>query len=297
MTYYIFIYYHLSHFPFLPFTTIYYSFYYNLQFGNIYCHLFHLLQMVFFIYYHLFHLLPGQLGDAHANSLRSELRQRPHRLLLPRHRRASSSSHLATWRVSGSTRQSRLARRPVTIKTQYIRPALMALVCSSCAVEIYGADVVVACDSKLRMQPGICLWSLPPACDEQIVIDGRKQRWMGENQCWWSGFFTLDIGRNPLFPNRILCQSADINRRPVQKQGASTSAQIRVEQHSDFRWRRAKAWKRCLAWFWIDPNQSLQPYRLQLKCNVWKPCSDQHVRTSFEFRFEDFWAICCICKQ
>ena len=25
------------------------------------------------------------------------------------------------------------------------------------------------------------------------------------------------------------------------------SAQIRIEQHSDFRWRRAKAWKRCQA--------------------------------------------------
>ena len=29
------------------------------------------------------------------------------------------------------------------------------------------------------------------------------------------------------------------------------SAQIRIEQHSDCRWRRAKAWKRCQAWFWI----------------------------------------------
>ena len=65
MIYYISIYCHLLHFPFLPFTTIYYSFYYiiyyNLQLGNIYYHLFHLFQMVFFIYYYL--LFPGQLGD------------------------------------------------------------------------------------------------------------------------------------------------------------------------------------------------------------------------------------------
>ena len=34
------------------------------------------------------------------------------------------------------------------------------------------------------------------------------------------------------------------------------------------------AWKRSLARFWIDHNQSLQPKRLQMKCDVWKPCWD-----------------------
>ena len=53
------------------------------------------------------------------------------------------------------------------------------------------------------------------------------------------------------------------------------SAQIQIEQPSDFRWRLAKAWKRCQEWFWIDHNQSLQPNRWQVKCDIWKPCSDQ----------------------
>ena len=53
MIYYIFIYYHLLNFPFLPFTIFCYSFYYIIssyyysQFGNIYYHSFHLLHMVF----------------------------------------------------------------------------------------------------------------------------------------------------------------------------------------------------------------------------------------------------------
>ena len=36
-----------------------------------------------------------------------------------------------------------------------------------------------------------------------------------------------------------------------------------------------KAWKRCLAWFWIDCNQSLEPHRLQMKFGVWTQCRDQ----------------------
>ena len=62
------------------------------------------------------------------------------------------------------------------------------------------------------------------------------------------------------------------------------SAQIRIEQHSDFRWRRAKSWKRCQAWFWIDRNQSLQPNPSQMKCDVWKPCSDQRWQDDSELR-------------
>ena len=51
---------------------------------------------------------------------------------------------------------------------------------------------------------------------------------------------------------------------------------MQIEQRSYFKWQRAKAWKRCQAWFWmIDCNQSLQPNWLQMKCTVWKPCSDQ----------------------
>ena len=61
------------------------------------------------------------------------------------------------------------------------------------------------------------------------------------------------------------------------------SAQIRIVQHSDLGWRRAKAWKRCQAWFWIDLSQGLQPNRSQMKRDVWKPCSDQ--RWQMELRF------------
>ena len=61
------------------------------------------------------------------------------------------------------------------------------------------------------------------------------------------------------------------------------SAQIRIEQHSDFRWRRAKAWKRCLAWFWIDCNQSLQPNQVQMKCYAWKRCNEQPWQEKLRF--------------
>ena len=67
------------------------------------------------------------------------------------------------------------------------------------------------------------------------------------------------------------------------------SAQIRIEQRSDFRWRRAKAWKRCQAWFWIDCNQSLQPNRSQMKCDVWKPCSDQRWQDELRFSIWRFF--------
>ena len=69
------------------------------------------------------------------------------------------------------------------------------------------------------------------------------------------------------------------------------SAQIRIEQHSNFRWRSKKAWKQCLVWFWIDCNQSLQPNRSPMKCNVWKQsiaAVNSFDRTSFHFQFEDF---------
>ena len=35
-------------------------------------------------------------------------------------------------------------------------------------------------------------------------------------------------------------------------------------------------------------NQSLQPSQLQMKCNVWKPCSDQHWQDEHHFSLEDF---------
>ena len=44
-----------------------------------------------------------------------------------------------------------------------------------------------------------------------------------------------------------------------------------------------KAWKLCLAWLWIDSNQSLQPNCS--KCNIWKlcTCSDQRWQDKFQF--------------
>ena len=69
----------------------------------------------------------------------------------------------------------------------------------------------------------------------------------------------------------------------------NASAQIRIEQHSDFRWQSAKAWKRCLSWFWIDHNQSLQPNWSQMKCNVWKPCSDQRWQDELRFSIWRFF--------
>ena len=78
-----------------------------------------------------------------------------------------------------------------------------------------------------------------------------------------------------------------------------TSAQIRIDQHSDCRWRREKACKRCLAWFWIESNQSLQPNRSQMKCDVWTRCKWPALteRASiFEISIWRFWAI-CLCRQ
>ena len=51
---------------------------------------------------------------------------------------------------------------------------------------------------------------------------------------------------------------------------------ILIKQYCHFRWLHWKVGKLCLEWFWIDCNKSLQPNHLQMKCNVWKPCSDQH---------------------
>ena len=64
---------------------------------------------------------------------------------------------------------------------------------------------------------------------------------------------------------------------------------IRIEQHSDFRWWRAKAWKRCQAWFWIDGNQSLQPKSVANEMRCLKDVVTSVDRKSFDFRFEFFF--------
>ena len=59
------------------------------------------------------------------------------------------------------------------------------------------------------------------------------------------------------------------------RKGDCSLSQIWIEQHSYFRWWRAKAWKLCHAWFWINCNQGFQPNWSQIRCDVWKPCRDQ----------------------
>ena len=51
-----------------------------------------------------------------------------------------------------------------------------------------------------------------------------------------------------------------------------------------------KACKQCLAWFWIDCNQSLQPKQLQMKICACKPCKDFHWLDELDFRFKDFFS-------
>ena len=80
------------------------------------------------------------------------------------------------------------------------------------------------------------------------------------------------------------------------------SVQIQTKQHCDFRWWHAKAWKRCLARYWVDCNQSMHP-RWYWLGSKWNAKFESHIlssmdwshRTSFNFQFEDFLAI-CLCK-
>ena len=50
------------------------------------------------------------------------------------------------------------------------------------------------------------------------------------------------------------------------------SSQIQINQHRHLRWQSSRAWKQCLAWFWIDSNQSLQPI-----CRKWNAKFEIHV--------------------
>ena len=93
-------------------------------------------------------------------------------------------------------------------------------------------------------------------------------------------------------------KTAGSELNPVQSSWSkSTSCLRKGRLHSDFRWQRAKAFKLkwCLAWFWMDCNQGLQPNRLQMKCDVWKPCSDQRWQDKLH-QFEYCWSI-CLCKH
>ena len=83
------------------------------------------------------------------------------------------------------------------------------------------------------------------------------------------------------------CAKQQVQIDDLSEKGAS--AQVQIEQCSDLRWRRAKAWNRCLAWFWIDCNQSLQSNRSQIKCYVWKPCSDQRWQDELLFSIWRFF--------
>ena len=72
-------------------------------------------------------------------------------------------------------------------------------------------------------------------------------------------------------PNQILCKTADLNRRPVQK---LESAQIPIDQYSHLRCLCANSWKQCLAWFWIEVCCQ--------KDSKWKTMFESHVETCID---------------
>ena len=164
----------------------------------------------------------------------------------------------------------------------------------------------------------------------------------------WVSKSKYGIRSRPHVPNWILCKAADLSRQSVRLAKERASAQIQIQQHSYFRWLRAKAWKRCQVWFWIDSNQSLHPDRSQMKCNlseerasaqiqieqhsdlrwrranawkwclawfwihcnqrlrsnrsqmkcvVWKPCSDQHWQVELQFLDLKIFQAICLCKH
>ena len=96
--------------------------------------------------------------------------------------------------------------------------------------------------------------------------------------------------------NRFACSES----RPVQSSRSKSTTRPRKgrllrfqsNRHIDYRWWCTKTWKRSLAWFWIDCNQSLQPNQSQMKCYVWKPCRDLHWLDELRFSnwrfFEQF---------
>ena len=57
------------------------------------------------------------------------------------------------------------------------------------------------------------------------------------------------------------------------------SAQISIKQHSHFSCCAQKLGNKCWygnKWLWIDHNQSFEPELLQMKCDVWRQCRNQH---------------------
>ena len=85
--------------------------------------------------------------------------------------------------------------------------------------------------------------------------------------------------------NKAACSKSNpvknsiLNRRPVLEKGVCSGSN-RAAQRLQMAARNLKAWKRCPTWFWIDSKQSLQPNRLQMKCDVWKLCSESLLVTS-----------------
>ena len=51
----------------------------------------------------------------------------------------------------------------------------------------------------------------------------------------------------------------------------------------------SKSLKQCQAWFWINYNQNLKPNWSQMKCNVWKPCSEQPWQDKLHFSIWGFF--------
>ena len=75
-------------------------------------------------------------------------------------------------------------------------------------------------------------------------------------------------------------------------------AQIRIEQHSDMAARKClKTMSGMILNRSSDCNQSLQPNRLQMKCDVWKPCSDQLWQIELPFSIWRFSEQFFFCEQ
>ena len=91
------------------------------------------------------------------------------------------------------------------------------------------------------------------------------------------------------------CAKQQIEIDDLSKERAS--AQIWIKQHSYFRWLRAKAWKQC-----VRRDSELIATKVCSRISgKWNPMFESHIvtnvdRTSLNFWFEDFLAI-CLCKQ
>ena len=160
--------------------------------------------------------------------------------------------------------------------------------------------------SLLLAATGLLEGNILPLLQTELVQESRKFKWFANFGLWqlmWNEIFNA-IGENLLLTKAVLIallnlstiywglskewhrnEAACSKLNPVQSTRSKLSkkresAWILIEQHSNFRWRNTEDWKQCLAWFWINHNQNLQPNLLQIN---WKPCRDQHWQYELPF--------------